>query len=176
MVGLSTVASTRRDRISSASRLLRAPGLGLILLLLGGLQCAVANDAVDALLQRSEAPAGVVFEIVEADPEALSTLLPQVRNAIEQLRTRFPQTEFAVVSHGREQFALQRQFEGEQAQVHRQVQSLVAQEVPVHVCATHAGWYDVSAEDFPDYVAVAPSAAGQIELYQQLGYHLILID
>jgi hypothetical protein len=46
----------------------------------------------------------------------------------------------------------------------------------VHVCETHAGWYGVTAEDFPDYVNVAPTGPGQISLYLELGYELIVID
>ena len=60
--------------------------------------------------------------------------------------------------------------------LHQQVESLVADDVPVHVCETHAGWYGVSAEDFPDYVDVAPTGPGQIELYRELDYQLIVFD
>jgi len=137
---------------------------------------AQANDDGDALLRRSDAPHGVVFEIAEDDESALQELLPRVRIAIERIRARFPQTEFAVVSHGREEFALQSQYQGEYAQIHQQVQSLVAEDVPVHVCAIHASWYAVSAEDFPEYVDVAPTGPGQIELYLQLDYDLIFIQ
>ena len=48
--------------------------------------------------------------------------------------------------------------------------------VLLHVCETHAGWYGVSAEDFPDYVDVAPTGPGQVSLYQELGYDLIVIE
>jgi len=137
---------------------------------------AQANDDVDELLARAEPPHGVVFEIVEDDETALEDLLPRVRTAIENLRARFPDTEFAVVSHGKEEFALQTQYQGEHAEIHQQVQSLVANDVPVHVCETHAGWYGVSAEDFPDYVNVAPTGPGQVRLYEELGYELVIID
>lgn len=136
----------------------------------------LANADVDALLARTETPHGVVFEIVEADEAALEVLLPQVREVIVKIRARFPETEFAVVSHGREEFALQTRHQGEHAEIHQQVQALVATDVPVHVCETHAGWYGVTAEDFPDYVDVAPTGPGQIQLYQELGYELIVID
>ena len=95
---------------------------------------------------------------------------------ITRIRNRFPDTEFAVVSHGREEFALQSQYQGEYAEVHEAVQALVASEVPVHVCETHAGWYGVTAEDFPDYVNVAPTGPGQVRLYQELGYELVIVD
>ena len=58
----------------------------------------------------------------------------------------------------------------------QQVQALVAADVPVHVCETHAGWYGVTAEDFPDYVNVAPTGPGQVRLYEELGYDLIVVD
>ena len=147
-----------------------------LLTLIASSGLAQANDAVEELLARAEPPDGVVFEIVEADETALEELLPQVRTAIENIRSRFPDTEFAVVSHGREEFALQTQYQGEHAEIHQQVQSLVADDVPVHVCETHAGWYGVSAEDFPDYVNVAPTGPGQVRLYEELGYELIVID
>ena len=131
---------------------------------------------MDELLARAESPPGVVFEIVEDDETALDELLPKVWDAIRVLRARFPETEFAVVSHGREEFALQSQYRSEYAEVHDQVQSLVAADVPVHVCETHAGWYGVTAEDFPEYVNVAPTGPGQINLYRELGYELIIVD
>ncbi len=183
MADLLIIASTRRGKSSNTgSRVLSLLGKArsvsvalLSLLLIGGPSTALANEDVEQLLTRSEAPEGVVFEIVEDDEDALETLLPQVRDAIEKIRARFPQTQFAVVSHGREEFALQSQYQDENAEIHQQVQSLVADEVPVHVCETHAGWYGVTAEDFPQYVNVAPTGPGQIRLYEELGYELIVV-
>ena len=145
-------------------------------ILLSSLGAVSANEDVDALLARSESPHGVVFEIVEADESALEELLPQVRDAIEKIRSKFPETEFAVVSHGKEEFALQTKYQTELMEIHQQVQSLVAEDVPVYVCATHAGWYGVTAADFPEYVNVAPTGPGQIKLYEELDYELIVIE
>jgi len=137
---------------------------------------ASANSDVDNLLAQSTTPDGVVFEIVESDKSALEYLLPRVREAITKIREKFPDTDFAVVSHGREEFALQTRYQTEQSEIHNAVLSLVAEDVPVYVCETHAGWYGVSAEDFPDYVEVAPTGPGQINLYLELGYQLIVIE
>ena len=137
---------------------------------------ASANSDVDNLLAQSTTPDGVVFEIVESDKSALEYLLPRVRDAITRIREKFPDTDFAVVSHGREEFALQTRYQTEQSEIHNAVLSLVAEEIPVYVCETHAGWYGVSADDFPDYVEVAPSGPGQINLYLELGYQLIVIE
>jgi intracellular sulfur oxidation DsrE/DsrF family protein len=169
-----TIVSTRRASGFSA-RLARA-GMIPLLALLAAVQLAQANEDVEALLGRDEAPHGVVFEIVSGNEAALDEILPAIRAAIERIRERFPQTEFAVVSHGREQFALQQLYQNDNAEAHGMVKSLAADNVPVHVCETHAGWYGVSAEDFPDYVDVAPTGPGQVNLYRELGYDLILMD
>ena len=137
---------------------------------------ASANSDIDNLLARPAAPDGVVFEIVESDKSALEYLLPRVREAITRIREIYPDTDFAVVSHGREEFALQTRYRAEQSEIHNAVLSLVAEDVPVYVCETHAGWYGVSADDFPDYVEVAPTGPGQINLYLELGYQLIVIE
>jgi len=118
----------------------------------------------------------VVFEIVEGDEDALAGLLPRLRQAIAQLRQRFPEIELAVVSHGGEQFALQSQYREQYHSIHQGVQSLSEDHVPVHVCGAHAGWYGVSPEDFPDYVDVAPSGPAQINQYVELGYTLVRIE
>ena len=34
----------------------------------------------------------------------------------------------------------------------------------------------LTAEDFPDYVDVAPTGPGQVNLYREMGYEVIIID
>lgn len=175
MAPTSTNASTRHT-LGSNSRAGWRHALGALAFGLALAGNALAGESVEALLARAEAPYGVVFEIVESDEDALERILPEARRAIEQLRKRFPGIEFAVVSHGREEFALQTQYRDEYAEVHRAVQSLVADDVPVHVCETHAGWYGVTAADFPEYVDVAPTGPGQVRVYQDMGYELVILD
>lgn len=173
----STTASTRRARSCNHSRRVRGWLLGLLTAASLGFAAGIrAADSVDAVLALPEAPFGVVFEIVEGEEDALDALLPRVRDAISRIRARFPQTQFAVVSHGREEFALQADARDEYPAIHREVESLVADEVPVHVCGTHASWYGVTPEDFPAYVDVAPTGPGQISLYRDLGYEVIVVD
>jgi len=176
MVVLLIIASTRRGKSSRSFRPLVSSFILLLAALVANPAQVMANEDVERLLAQPEAPEGVVFEIVEADENALEDLLPRVRSAIETIRAHFPNTEFAVVSHGREEFALQSKYQAENAEIHRQVQSLISDDVPVHVCETHAGWYGVSAEDFPEYVNVSPTGPGQVNLYQDLGYELIVVE
>lgn len=133
-----------------------------------------AEHRLGELLARAEPPPGVVFEIAGGDPDALREHLPRVQDYVQRLRARFPDLEVAVVTHGSEQFALQRSERRRYEQVHRQVQSLADdQQVPVHICETFAGWRGVTAEDFPDYVQVAPSGPAHVNAYRDLGYVVV---
>lgn len=137
---------------------------------------AQAHDAeeVEALLAAASPPHGVVFEIASGDPAALDWALPRIQRYVTVLRERFPDLEIAVVTHGREQFALTADRRADRAGVHQQVQRLVRdQDVPVHVCETYAERNGVSAEQFPEYVQVAAAGPAQVRAYRDLGYTLI---
>ena len=136
---------------------------------------AASDDAqITRLLAEAEPPQGVVFEIVEGDEDALERILPALRVDIRRLRERFPGLDIAVVSHGAEQFGLERRYRDELPGLHAAAEQLVREDgVDLHVCETHAGWYGVTAADFPDYVDVAPAGPVQISNYEALGYELI---
>lgn len=138
----------------------------------GTLASAAGNDEEMArLLALDAAPSGVVFEIVSSRSDTLTWAVPAVRRYAEQLRVRFPGVPLAVVTHGREQFALMREKRGEYSAVHDEVRLLREQvHVPLHVCGTFAEMNDVAAEDFPEYVDVAAAGPAQIADYQKLGY------
>jgi intracellular sulfur oxidation DsrE/DsrF family protein len=131
---------------------------------------AGSQQEVEQLLAQDDAPFGVVFEIVEGDSDALQWAIPAVNRYVTQLRQRFPDIGLAVVSHGSEEFGLMKSRQQENAKVHKTVQSLVANDVPVHVCGTHASWKGKSAADFPDYVDVAPAGPTEIRNYEAMGY------
>lgn len=148
----------------------------LLLLILQAVASASSLDHVERLIQAENPPDGVVFEIIEG-ADGLRWAIPQIIRYSERLRSRFPELSIAVVSHGREQFALQSTAREQFSEVHTLVQGLGRQQgIPVHVCGTHAGWYGVKPEDFPDYVDVAPTGPAQIRAYEELGYELILIS
>mgnify|MGYP001823339748 FL=1 len=134
------------------------------------------SSEVDDIIARKEAPAGVVFEIVSDEPDLLGELLPSVKADIQKLRARFPDLPVAIVSHGTEQFALTSKNRSSEIQAHDLVKTLVqSEDVDVHVCGTHAGWYGVTAEEFPDYVDVTAAAPTQIDDYEAIGYELIVL-
>jgi len=135
---------------------------------------AQANDkAVQDVLNMKEEPDGVVFEIATGRDGGLKWALPQVQDYIKQLRKRFPNMHVAVVTHGREQFALQKNKKKKNAKVHSLTEQLVADGVALHVCGTHAEWRGVTEEDFPEYVDVSATGPAQINDYRSLGYILI---
>lgn len=146
--------------------------IGGLLLIAMAAQAGNQQD-IEQLLAREEAPFGVVFEIVERDENALQWAIPAIDHYARQLRKRFPDIGLAVVSHGREEFALMKNRQTEHAKVHLTVQSLVADDIPVHVCGTLASWHGKHANDFPDYVDVTPAGPTAIRNYEAMGYILI---
>ena len=129
----------------------------------------LASD-IDEILALKEPPPGIVFEIISGDKLALEILIPSLQKDIHKLRQKFPQLPIALVSHGQEQFSLLNKHKTKHAKTHRLTQQLVEDDVEVHVCGTHAGWYSYSEEDYPDFLDVAPAAPAQINDYVRLGY------
>lgn len=133
------------------------------------------ESPIQFVLDDPARPGGVVFEIVAADDAYLNLALPQIEQMTAQLRERFPDLPVAVVTHGGEQFSLTHQEADEHEIAHASAQALVRNNVPIHVCGTHASWRKLGREDFPDYVDVAPSGPAQVRAYEALGYELILL-
>ncbi|MFV2057905.1 MAG: hypothetical protein ACC707_15675 [Thiohalomonadales bacterium] len=135
------------------------------------------QDKIDWILKAETAPFGVVFEVVEGEGDALNWAIPQIKKFASQLRKRYPDMGIAVVSHGSEQFALTKDKEKKFEQVHKLVKSLSQDEdIPVHVCGTHASWRNKSAKDFPNYVTVSPAGPTEIRNYEDMGYELVVLD
>lgn len=147
----------------------------LNLLLLTPLVACASSTTLDRVLNEKTAPPGVVIEIVTGDAQGLNWALPEAKSDIKQLRARFPGLPIAIVTHGREQFALQKKKRKQQRKVHLLTQSLLKEDVQLHVCGTFAGWEGLAAEDFPDYVNVAPAGPAQVDDYIAMGYQLIII-
>lgn len=137
---------------------------------------SASSLTLDEILAKSAAPAGIVFEIVDRDPQALEFALPWVKQAAERLKQRFPGVPMALVTHGQEMFALQSNYKEKNAAVHEQVKSLKQdQGIPVHVCETYAGWKGLGPEAFPTYVDVAPSGPSQVNNYVALDYVRLVV-
>ncbi|MDH5378321.1 MAG: DsrE family protein [Gammaproteobacteria bacterium] len=137
---------------------------------------AALDSAVKQIIALKEPPPGVVFEIVSGNRAKLDTALPRVKDAIEKIRKRFPGLDIAVVSHGYEQFALSKSKQKKHEKAHKTVQSLVKDNVPVHICGTFAEMKGVDASEFPDYVDVAAHGPEQIKDYRRMGYMLVEVD
>ena len=131
---------------------------------------------IDKILQADNAPFGVVFEVIESSADELDWIFPRIKSYAEILRKRFPDIGIAVVSHGKEEFGLLKASQNKRKNVHKLVKSLVEDKnIAVHVCGTHASWYDKKPEDFPDYINVSPAGPTEIENYQDMGYTLVVI-
>jgi len=134
-----------------------------------------AND-FDSILSEKSPPPGVVIEIVSGDNDLLVSLLPTIKTNIKKLRQKFPDLPIAIVSHGREQFMMTKKNAKANQKTHTLVETLVKKDnIDFHVCGTHASWYNVMEEDFPEYVDVSPAGPTQIDDYEQMGYELIVL-
>lgn len=132
---------------------------------------ARADSPIDPVLQAKQAPPGVVFEIATGNNDSLSWALPLVKQYIGQIRQRFPETHIAVVTHGREMFALQKHSTQQSSTpVQSLTRQLIANGVSLHVCGTYAARRGLSEEDFPEYVNVAAAGPAQINDYIAVGY------
>ena len=138
---------------------------------------AADHPQITKLLAQDQPPPGVVFEIVTGDTHALDWAVPQIAGYAKRLRERFSKLDIAVVTHGQEMFALQKDQRGTSPKAHAEIEQLVQdQKIPVHVCGNYASFRGIGPEAFPAYVNVAPAGPAQVKHYMQLGYTLIIIS
>jgi intracellular sulfur oxidation DsrE/DsrF family protein len=151
--------------------------LVLASLLLGASAASRAgvDDEIERILAMNAPPTGVVFEIVSAE-DGLVRAIPAVRGYARRLRERFPGIHLAVVSHGAEQFALTSARRGEYREVHEAVEIMsLKEDIPVHVCGTHAAWRGVNPEEFTSVVDVVSQGPSQVKDYVEFGYLRVVI-
>lgn len=157
------------SRIPAASKHSFLTGLVLLALL----SSSAFAESLKDVLELNEAPPGVVFEIVEAGGDSWYATRPMLLKAIDKLHAKFTDLDIAVVSHGSEQFAFTKKNQTKYKILHDTVKDLGDKNIHVHVCGVHASWRSMTAEDFPDYVDVAPSGPAQINQYRELGYVVV---
>ncbi|BBN59718.1 DsrE family protein [Hydrogenovibrio marinus] len=132
--------------------------------------------AVAKILAMQHQPDGVVFDIETLDENALPAFAPYVSKQIQMIRKKFPDVDIAVVTHGAEEFALQKKEEAKNHKLHDLFNQMVKDEgVSVHVCGAVAGLKKLTQEDFPDLVSFSTSGMAQLNDYKALGYTVVTI-
>ena len=137
---------------------------------------ANSDSDIDFIISAKKPPIGVVFEIVAGSESALKPALEKIDVYMNRLKKAIPNIKLSIVTHGTEEFALLNENKKRFKSSHQKVQSLVSNDIPVHVCGTHASWYDFSDKDFPEYVDVVVAAPAKVKEYQRKGYALINIE
>lgn len=127
-------------------------------------------ESLQEILSLKEEPLGVVIEITKPSGEALRKHLIEVAAATKQIRNKFPDLPVAIVSHGYEQFALTSNNASKYNALHEDVKSLVKNDIDFHVCGTHASWYNISPEEYPEFIDVTHTGPAQINDYLNTGY------
>ena len=153
----------------------------LILLLLFSVTAASLPAAeyrhpeVEALLLSDESPDGVVFELLSWDSNTWAWAAPMLKDFRARLQVKFPGLDVVVVSHGSEQFQLQKNLVSDQPEAIATLQSLSGEGMNIHVCGVHYAWNNVSEDSYLDFIDVAPSGPARINDYKNLGYKKILL-
>lgn len=130
----------------------------------------VHAELLQEILTLQEAPAGVVVEIMKPDARALQEHLVEIRNAIDQIRRKYPGLPVALVSHGAEQFTLTSENSSKYKTLHKEIKALSKDNIDVHVCGTHASWRGLTPEDYPEFIDVTHTGPAQINDYLNTGY------
>ncbi|MGD8785177.1 MAG: hypothetical protein PVG75_12115 [Thioalkalispiraceae bacterium] len=152
--------------------------IGLVLLLIATSASQAGElETVSALLARESAPAGVVFEMVGGDGRSLHIALRRTEAYVNQLRARFPDANYVIVTHGIEQFSLLEENEDMHPELHQRVKRIINDEnIPVHVCGAFAEMSAVDTKDFIKSVQVAESGPALIQDYVEKGYGLVEME
>ena len=138
-------------------------------------QFTLANDVVGEILMESPPPSGVVFEVLTHEPSTWPKVLSYIKQSVKRLRAKHTDMSFAIVSHGMEEFSLLKKEREKNVAVHRQVQSLLKDNIKLEVCGTFAEWSGYDKNDFPDYVTIVDQAPRSIEFYEEDGFSVIVI-
>ncbi len=142
----------------------------VIALLFTLLPFTVRAESLSEILALQEEPTGVVVEIMKPSAKALQEHLVEIRDAIAQIHKKFPELPIALVSHGYEQFALTTKNASKYSALHEEVKALTESDIDVHVCGTHASWYKIEPEDYPEFIDVTHTGPAQINDYLNTGY------
>ena len=128
------------------------------------------SDLTD-LLKQSQRPNGVVIEITSGDPLYLKKIMNELQADIKQLQDKYKDLPIAIVSHARESLLLAEKESKKHKTFHKKIKTLANDEnTTVHVCGTYASWFNLSEDEFPEYISVSPAGPVQVDDYLDLGY------
>ena len=132
---------------------------------------------IEDILTLKEEPPGVVFELIESTGYAWTWAAPKIRGYVLQLREKFPNIDLAIVSHGREQFALTKKSASsivEEVSILKDMNK--KDSVDINICGTHSQWLNVSRENYLPFINVAESGPALINDYKNLGFIVVLLE
>ena len=132
--------------------------------------------SIEAVLDGTQMPGGVVFEIMAWEDRSWDWAAPLLQDYAGRLWRRFPGLDLALVSHGHELFDLALRNRGQ----HRDAVELLAElhdrGIDIHVDGEYARWKRLGPKDFPGFVNLTESGSAQLEDYLKLGFVLIRLE
>lgn len=126
---------------------------------------------VQELIDFNQEPYGVVLEMEDNDKTFALSRTDLVVAQVNALKDKYPDLDVVLLSHGPELHAFS--IPGKHIDIYRELSE--AGKLMVHVCEVTANHIDLTHDDFPDFVDVAPSGTAQLNDYIKLEYDVIRI-
>lgn len=136
----------------------------------------ITHQKVDSIVNGNVEPEGVVFEVIEWQDNTWQWASPMIQSLIIKLNIKYPDLEFAIVSHGDEQFELIKSRKKDQPIAMNILHNLNKDGVSLHVCGVNSSWNNTDYDEYIDIVDVAVSGPAKINDYIMLGFEHIIIS
>ena len=137
---------------------------------------AVQNPAVQQVLHAQQQPDGVVFEIMAWEDHSWEWAAPLLRSYVDRIREKYPAIDIALISQGVELFDLSLVAALQNTPALKQLATLAAEGVHIHVAGDYARWKQLGENDFVDFAEVAVSGKALLEDYIELGFVHIRLE
>ncbi len=131
---------------------------------------SLQNAALQQLLLASQAPDGVVFEIMAWEDRTWDWAAPLLRRSVDQLRKKYPGLDIVLICRGAELFDLARRAGLQETPALQQLAALGQEGVDIYISGDYARWKRLGEKDFVDFVDVAESGDALLEDYIELGF------
>lgn len=161
--------------MQSAGQKIVIAGVLLLNMVFANLQASPQQD-VDKLLAATEAPVGVVFEVVTGSGDNLDAILTQIHDWTKSLKKRFESLPVVVISHGQEQFSLTSDVLAKNTALQQALTTIRSDDVPVMVCGNHASLRGVDTASYPQEIDVVKTAPATVRELRARRYAVIIVS
>ncbi len=119
---------------------------------------------------------GVVFEVMAWQDNSWDWAAPMLQGYVNRLHRKYPDLDVALISQGAELFDLTLRAGLKDSPPLRQLASLNAAGLEIHIDGQYARWKRLGSRDFLDFVDVVESGDAQLADYIELGFEHVKLE